>query len=376
MSDRNATEKPTPKRRRKARAEGQIARSAEVVSWSATLGATFLLPTMTRHAGAVLESLAGASSTAIAHPTSQGAVEVLRAGLRDVGTVMLPVALAAFVIGLLSGVVQVGRPAPVLARPKWSHLSPRSGAKRLFSARGLIEVGKSLLRLGAMMAVAEPVIKTAVTGVMTSPDLSVSGAMSTVAGGGLQILRMCALIGLAVALGDYAINRRRITRGLRMTMQEVKDEARETEGDPYIRQRRRMLARRMSRMRMMAALSQATVVVVNPTHYAVAIAYRMGEPAPRVVAKGVDEVAARIRERARELQVPIVEDPPLARALHRQCELEQSVPPTLFLATARLLAFVYRLPDLARHYPTRHHTSPEELADEAPAASALTGAAA
>jgi flagellar biosynthetic protein FlhB len=145
--------------------------------------------------------------------------------------------------------------------------------------------------------------------------------------------------------------------GLLMTKQEIKDEMRQAEGDPLRKGRIRQAQRRLSRMRMMSEVTRADVVAVNPTHYAVAIRYdRAGSGAPKVVAKGTDHVALRIRELAAEAGVPVVEDPPLARALHGACEIDGEIPYHLYLAVARLLAFVYSLPPLAKGGPLRHRT--------------------
>jgi len=158
-------------------------------------------------------------------------------------------------------------------------------------------------------------------------------------------------------VADYLLQRRRIMSGLLMTKQEVKDEMRQAEGDPQLRGRIRQTQRRLSRMRMMSEVTRADVVAVNPTHYAVAIRYdREGSGAPKVVAKGTDHVALRIRELATGAGVPVVEDPPLARALHGACEIDGEIPYHLYLAVARLLAFVYSLPPLAKGGPLRHQT--------------------
>jgi flagellar biosynthetic protein FlhB len=152
-----------------------------------------------------------------------------------------------------------------------------------------------------------------------------------------------AVAGLALAAVDYAFQRRRVRKSVMMTKQEVKEEYRQSEGDPMTRQRIRQRQVEMSRNRMMAAVAVSSVVVVNPTHIAVALEYRPEWGAPRVVAKGQGFVAARIREEAEKHGVPIVRDVPLARTLHSACKLGQSIPPHLYEAVARLLAFVFNL---------------------------------
>ncbi|MDQ1566586.1 MAG: flagellar biosynthesis protein FlhB, partial [Actinomycetota bacterium] len=167
--------------------------------------------------------------------------------------------------------------------------------------------------------------------------------MTQVAGATMALIRSTALAGLALAAADYAFQRRRVKKGMKMTKQEVKEEYRQSEGDPMTRQRIRQRQVEMSRNRMMAAVAVSSVVVVNPTHYAVALEYRPEFGAPRVVAKGQGHIAARIREEAEKHNVPIVRDVPLARTLHAACKVGQTIPADLYEAVARLLAFVFSL---------------------------------
>jgi flagellar biosynthetic protein FlhB len=159
----------------------------------------------------------------------------------------------------------------------------------------------------------------------------------------MGLIRSTALAGLALAAADYAFQRRRVKKGMMMTKQEVKEEYRQSEGDPMTRQRIRQRQVEMSRNRMMAAVAVSSVVVVNPTHIAVALEYSAELGAPRVVAKGQGHIAARIREEAEKHNVPIVRDVPLARTLHAACKLGQTIPADLYEAVARLLAFVFSM---------------------------------
>src|SRR5918912_1293830 len=166
----------------------------------------------------------------------------------------------------------------------------------------------------------------------------------TTLGSGLRTLVWtAAATGLLLALADYAYQRRSVLRRLRMTPREIKDEQRQTEGDPMVKGAIRARQVAMSRNRMLAAVATADVVLVNPTHYAVALRYEAGRGAPRVVAKGTDALAGKIRERAREHGVPVVEDKPLTRLLYRICDLEDEIPAELYVAVARILAFVLSL---------------------------------
>jgi flagellar biosynthetic protein FlhB len=160
----------------------------------------------------------------------------------------------------------------------------------------------------------------------------------------LGFVRTLAVIGFLLGLADFAFQRHKLSADLKMTKQEVKDEMRESQGDPRFKGQIRSRQRAMSRLRMMAEVSRADLVITNPTHYAVALKYdRTRSSAPRVVAKGADEVAARIREEATRHGVPIVEDPPLARAVFGACEIQDEIPEALYMAVARLLAYVYAL---------------------------------
>ena len=166
-----------------------------------------------------------------------------------------------------------------------------------------------------------------------------------------------AAIGLGLAVIDYVVQYRKTARQLRMTKQEVKEDSKASEGNPHVRGAIRRRQRQMARNRMLAAVARADAVVLNPTHFAVAVSYVRGRGAPKVVAKGVDFLALRIREEATVHRVPLVEDPPLARALYVACEVEQEIPTELYEAVARLLTFIYSLKASGRATPHRRCTA-------------------
>jgi flagellar biosynthetic protein FlhB len=157
------------------------------------------------------------------------------------------------------------------------------------------------------------------------------------------MFRVVAVTGLTIAIADYVVVRNKTMKQLKMSKYEIQQEHKQSEGDPHMKAHRRSVAMSMSRNRMMAEVSSADVLLVNPVHVAVALKYEAARGAPRVVAKGAGEVAAKLRERAAEARVPLVQDIPLARALHASCEIGQEVPPQLFTAVARVLAFVMHL---------------------------------
>lgn len=359
MSDRHGkTEKPTPKRRREARRDGKVARSPELASWVSLLAAGMLLPPMVRGAGTRLMQLDAQAMQIASHPDTAGALRILGSGLTDLLYIVLPTALgfAALSAGVTVGQVGLQFSSRALV-PKLSRLSPRQGLKRLVSVQGLWEGAKAAMKLALVAIVAWRSFVHLMSVLVSAGSADLGPTVSTVAGAIMGLIRSVALAGLGLAAADYLLQRRRIMSGLLMTKQEVKDEARQAEGDPMLRGRIRSAQRRLSRMRMMSEVTRADVVAVNPTHYAVAIRYdRGGSGAPKVVAKGTDHVALRIRELAAGAGVPVVEDPPLARALHGACEIDGEIPYHLYLAVARLLAFVYSLPPLAKGGSLRHQT--------------------
>lgn len=359
MSDRHGkTEKPTPKRRREARREGKVARSPELASWASLVAAGMLLPPLVKGAGTRIMQLEAQAMQVASRPDTAGALRVLGAGLTDVLYIVLPTALGFAALNAAVTVGQVGLQfSPKAVVPKLSRLNPRQGLKRLVSVQGVWEGAKAAIKLVLVGLVAWRGFVSLLNVLVSAGSADLGPTVSTSAAAILQLMRSVGLAGLGLAAADYLLQRRRMMTGLLMTKQEVKDEMRQAEGDPHMRGRIRQVQRRLSRMRMMAEVTRADVVAVNPTHYAVAIRYeRSGSGAPRVVAKGTDHVALRIREVAVGAGVPVVEDPPLARALHGACEIDGEIPYHLYLAVARLLAFVYSLPPLAKGGPLRHRT--------------------
>lgn len=359
MSERHGkTEKPTPKRRREARREGKVARSPELASWVSLLVAGLLLPPMVRAAGTRFLQLEAQAMQIASHPDTAAALRILGAGLTDLLYIVVPTALGFTALSAAVTVGQVGlRFSPRSVVPQLSRLNPRQGLKRVVSANALWEGAKAAIKLALVGLVAWRSFVSVMNALMSAGSADLGPTVSTVAGAVLGLMRSVALAGLGLAAADYLLQRRRVMSGLLMTKQEVKDEMRQSEGDPMLRGRIRSAQRRLSRMRMMSEVTRADVVAVNPTHFAVAIRYdRGGSGAPKVVAKGTDHVALRIREIAAEAGVPVVEDPPLARALHGACEIDGEIPYHLYLAVARLLAFVYSLPPLAKGGPLRHQT--------------------
>ncbi|WP_424813859.1 EscU/YscU/HrcU family type III secretion system export apparatus switch protein [Roseococcus sp. YIM B11640] len=328
------------KRIDRAREQGHVALSREAVALATLLAtlacAALLLPGQVAQMGAAMR---GAFSRS--HEMSPG--QAAREWLDLLLWLVLPVAGAA-VLGAVAATLAQTRGAISVSRlvPDLGKISPMAGFGRLFSAESGIEFLRTLLKL-AMVSGAFAFVASDLPALGTMLDLP-AGEVLGAAGRGAIRLIAAALAGYTVlALADLLLVRFRHLEQLRMTREEMKEEHKESEGDPAIKGRMRQLRQAMSRGRMMAAVPKATVVVTNPTHYAVALSYEAGQSAaPKLVAKGADAMAARIREVAREAGVPIVPDPPLARALYK-LELEDEIPAMHWEAVAKIIAHVMRL---------------------------------
>jgi flagellar biosynthetic protein FlhB len=249
--------------------------------------------------------------------------------------------LAPVLIWLLQGSPTI---AAARLKPQWSKLSPLAGLGRMFGPRALVEFGKTLLKASAVGLIALMVIWPRMAGLdqLIGADPSAIGRLA----GALirELLKVMAMAVAALALFDFLYQRQAFLRRMRMSLQDIRDEMKQSDGDPAIKARIRAIRMARARQRMMAAVPKATVVITNPTHYAVALKYEHGvTAAPVVVAKGVDAVAIRIRERAKASDVAIVEAPPLARALHAAVKLDQPIPVEHYTAVAEIIGQIMRL---------------------------------
>lgn len=330
----------TERRRQQARAEGQAPLSREVVTASG-LAAAALMLAMAAPSGALtlgrhLQAMLASPRTAPGPALWDAGVAILQAVLPITGVLLL--AGSAAVLLQTGWLLHGGALVPDLAR-----LDPSQGLKRVFGPANAVEAAKMLAKVGVL---AWAVWRT-VAGTLSSTTASLSWTASTLLDrmtrDTLRVLLVVLGCQCLIALLDIAWVRYRFARQLRMSLEEVKQEQKETEGDPRLKAKLRQIRLARTRRRMLAAVAKATVVVTNPTHYAVALAYERGaHAAPKVVAKGVDEVAARIREAAEKHGVPLMANPPLARALH-SLPLDAEVPPEHFKAVAEIIAYVWRL---------------------------------
>lgn len=335
------TEAASAKRQTEAREQGRAPLSREV-SGLAVMGVCLgllatVMPDAVRHMVGVMANL-------MAESGSLGVVPALRMAGVALLWVAAPFAVAAALAGSLSVLVQTGFLVRLAsAAPDFSRISPMAGLSRVFGTHNLMEAGKSLLKLAAVGWAGWTSLRTA------WPD--VAGAVLMTPGMlGARISEqvadvLLAMVGMQAAITGFDVLRSRISfaRSMRMTRQELRDESRESEGDPYVKGRLKQIRQQRSRRRMMQAVPAATVVITNPTHYAVALVYdRVKGGAPRIVAKGADEMAGRIRAVAEASKVPLVANPPLARALY-VLPLESEIPAEHFQAVAEIVAYVWRL---------------------------------
>ncbi len=333
------TEKATPQRRKKAREEGQVARSQEVGVAGSLLVAAFFMQVF---APGAAETFQEETALLLGQTTGEylPAERVSGAVGRLVVAVVVPAMGLATAFALFSGFSQVGfKPSWKAAKPKLKRLNPKQGMEKLKPAKASWELVRALTKLGLLgLIVAGPLLGWADQMQGRSLGHGVAEALDQA----WALLLRAMLLAVAVAVADFAWQRWSHEKKLKMAKHEVKREHKDTEGDPQIRQMRKRKAAELSRNRMLTEVAHADVVVTNPTHLAVALRYGEGDAAPRVVAKGADHLAARIRHIAHRHGVTVTEDRALARSLYRRCKLDAYIPAALYEAVAVVLAMAYR----------------------------------
>jgi flagellar biosynthetic protein FlhB len=338
------TEKPTPQRLKKARKEGQIPRTQELGTWAGVAASSVFLPMLVSNTFDAVQKLFVQVGVVATHPEAEAVTTLLGEALNAFLTTLMPTALGLMVVGVAASAAQGGVTFATKAmKPTLKKLNPFPGIKRMFGTQGIWESAKALIKTAALGAVVIVTSGRAQTLVSSSGALPLSVVASTFADAAVLMFRVVAVTGLAIAIADYVVVRMKTMKKLKMSKYEIQQENKNSEGDPHMKAHRRAIQMSMSRNRMMSEVAEADVLLVNPTHVAVALKYDPAKGAPRVVAKGSGEVAAKLRERAAEARVPMVQDIPLARALHASCEIGQEVPAQLFTAVARVLAFVMHL---------------------------------
>ncbi|MGN6099957.1 MAG: flagellar biosynthesis protein FlhB [Devosia sp.] len=340
------TEDPSAKRLEDARKRGDVAKSPEVVTWFMLFGTgavlAMLAPWTTSSLFQELRLLmANADQSEVGGPALGQFLTALAQAIIGVAIIPMAVLTAVAVAANLIQHRPVVSAEPLI--PKFSKISPLSGLKRLFSRDALINLGKGLIKIavvGAVMVYAcWPETDRLDTMIQADPAVLLGITEALV----LKIFWAAVAIMTVIAIADFVYQRNRWWNRHRMTLQEVREEFKQMEGNPEIKQRVRKIRLERARRRMMAAVPQATVVIANPTHYAVALRYDRKMAAPQCVAKGVDDLALRIRALAEEHEVPVVENPPLARALYASVEVDQTIPTEHFKAVAQVIGYVMRL---------------------------------
>lgn len=343
------TEEPTQRKLTKLRDDGNVPMSKEVNNFFAMLGLLVVLAfvgpwSLTQIGSLFAAMLANAGTLELEDAPTVG--YALKTAFSSGMLALLPLLLVMLVVGIAGGLVQngllfSGKPLEM----NLQKISIFAGFKRLFGIKSLVEMLKGLVKLAVIGAFVGAIVWGYKDELVNMVTMALGGSLNLAN----QVLMACmgAIMGIMalLALGDYLFERVQYYNQNKMSRQELKDEYKESEGDPFVKQRQKQLRQDRARMWMMAAVPKANVVVTNPTHYSIALRYRPdeGDAAPVVVAKGMDYVAMKIREVAKEHNIPLYPDPPLARQLYDNVEIDDAIPVALFEAVAKVIAFVGKL---------------------------------
>jgi flagellar biosynthetic protein FlhB len=338
------SEAPSQRKIDQAREHGDVAKSHDVSTWASLAAVVGVVASL---GGPYARELAGRLRPFIERPDAYqlqngGATQLMHEAMSDAAPIVLTVMLSAAAAGVAGNMLQTGFLfVPDKLMPDFSRLSPAKGLERLFGLDGMINFAKSAFKFALVCVVAWMSLHPHMA---EFQELQLVDPMSMlpIAAAMLRALFFSVLVMLGVgALLDWFLQRQRFMDRMKMSKQELKDEHRQSEGDPHIKARLRQMRNERSRRRMMQNVAKASVVVMNPTHYAVALRYEPGETAaPQCVAKGLDSLALRIREEAESHNVPIVENPPLARALYASVEIDETIPRQHYEAVAKVIGFV------------------------------------
>ena len=342
------SEDATPRKLQQSREKGQVARSADLGAAAMLAVATGAIALcgwwMLERGGELVR--AALDLGMIDDPVHTDSIGRFSAtvGMLAAKTAA-PLLLILLIAAVASQLIQIGPLfAPSAIAPSFSKLNPLSGFTRIFGVRGVVKGGIDLAKVSVVMLVTGVVLWSNANEIALLPTLTAGAAVLSIARLVLILALWLLAILLVVGIIDYTFQRQRHAKDLRMTKQEVKEELKETQGDPQTRQRRARIMQQIMRQHIGAAVPEADLIVTNPEHFAIAIKYdEMAMDAPKVVAKGADLLAFQIRKIATAHDIPIVERPPLARGLYRAVEVGQSIPPDFYAAVAEVLAYVYRL---------------------------------
>lgn len=340
------TEDPSQKKLEDAHKRGDVAKSQEVTTWFTLAGSGLMFVTLApATAGVLATNLKGLIANADMYEVGSNAFGSIMWQL--IGAILLVAVVPMLVVTAFATAGNLIQHRPLLSvdpiKPKFSKVSPLAGAKRLFSAEAMVNFVKGLIKLSVVSGVLWFVMAPEMDQMEVLITADVAVILQDFVDLGVKVFAAVIAVVTIMAIGDYVYQRNRWWEKQKMTLQEVRDEYKQMEGDPKVKGRIRALRQERGRKRMMAAVPQATVVITNPTHFAVALKYDKSMAAPLCVAKGADAVAFRIRELAKDNDVPIVENPPLARALFASVDVDQTVPAEHFKAVAQVIGFVMRL---------------------------------
>lgn len=345
FADGEKTEEPTAKKRQDARKKGQVGKSQELSTAFVLLAGFFLLKVLW---SGIYTDIANYTTYIFSHLDqtldTEGLMTLLIGVMEILARTAMPIMLGIMLVGLGVNFYQVGIMFSVdQLQPDLGKLNPLTGVGRMFSKRSLVELIKSLLKIAIIGGILYMFLRDELLGMPQFIYFDLPKSLQEMAGIVFKMAFQIIGVIMVLAVLDLGYQKWQTTQDLKMTKQEVKDEFKQTEGDPQLKGKIRQKQRQMAMARMMQEVPKADVIVTNPTHFAVALQYHKGMVAPLVLAKGQDLVAKRIKDIARENRVPIVENRPLARALYASTEVGDLVPAELYQAVAEVLAYVFRL---------------------------------
>ena len=342
------TEAATPKKREKEREKGNVARSMDVNSVIVLIAGILVIKFMGKNLLSGISHFTSGIYTSLMtiQLTPESTVQYTQNGIWYFFDVISPILVTIMIMGLASNFGQVGffysKKAII---PKFSKINPLKGVKRIFSSKSLVELVKGIIKITIIGIIGYSVIKSQIYNFYSMSVMPPAAVLSFIAGVLFELGVKISIALIFLAAADYAWQNYDYEKNIKMTKQEVKEEQKQERGNPEVKGRVKSLQRQLSRTRMMNAVPDATVVVTNPTHIAVALQYAPNEPsdAPKVVAKGQRKTAERIKLLAKENNIPVIEDKPLARTLFQTLEVGMEIPPIFYQAVAEILAKVFQI---------------------------------
>ena len=345
--DTQKTEEPTPKKLQESRKKGQVALSREVNNWVMLFAATIVVLAIGPSAmTALTQYMSGFIERAHLMPSAPAGIGVILGdAFWSVLKIMVLPLILLMLAAFLSPFIQIGPLfAPEIIKPDFSKISPAKGFGRLFSMRSLMEFVKGILKLGIIGFVGVLLLMPFYDAVGHMIGLPIATMMEEMQSLVLRLMTGILVVLMVVAVVDLVYQRYEHMKKMKMSKQELKDEYKQTEGDPHVRAKLRQLRQEKARSRMMQAVPEADVIITNPTHYSLALKYKPDEmDVPILIAKGMDDVAMRIREVAKENDIPFFENRPLARALYDTVEVDEVIPPEHYKAVAEVISYIFQL---------------------------------